>query len=778
MLLAQPLGEVAVTEHGQQAVRKAWRYMLPQPLTGLTPAAVAAAEAQLRSRTWHREAVWYSERADWLPPDYLDDTPLHHWCSAATLPLEAFHTSLKGLSVLGSAAAIVRKDVAHLTQPANMLLLGERLGAAIKTGQPVEIAECHPVWAGLRDPLLCEPPLHPRPTENHLLLESGGLPQLGDFDVVVAGGGTAGAAAAIAAARNGAKVLLLEAQHDLGGVGTIGAITCYYYGNREGFTAEVTAGLREMWGDNESFNPRVWPANHKSEWLRRELLAAGGTVWYQALVSGVTKANDRVGGVIVNTPWGRGVVRAGFVIDATGNADVAAAAGAECRVVSDYDLAIQGSGLPSRPFIPATHNTDYTFIDDSDLDDVTRAFVVARRRFSDHFEIAPLVDTRERRQIVGDVTVTTLAVYGGHTWSDAICLSRSNFDSHGFTVTPIFHALPPDRTPLDAWLPLRALQPKGLAGLLVTGLGISAERDVMPVLRMQADVQNQAYAAGLAATLALSHRSEVRRINIRELQRRLVACGILPQTTLLHSDTTTVPHAILRSAANGSLAIHAELAALLSDPEPSRLLLRQRFAIENDPELKLRAAQMLAIIGDTTAAALLIDKLNSSDWDEGWNYCGMHQFGRSASRLDDIIILLALSRVGQAKAAVLRKIGELGCDPALSHIRAVAIYCETFPDNDFAVALAAQLQQPELSNHAWTSLRAELANIPASTIDNTTRNEALRELYLARALYRCGDHEGLAAQRLSLYSHDIRGHFARHARMVLHNPPPHKQHQG
>jgi len=43
----------------------------------------------------------------------------------------------------------------------------------------------------------------------------------------------------------------------------------------------------------------------------------------------------------------------------------------------------------------------------------------------------------------------------------------------------------------------------------------------------------------------------------------------------------------------------------------------------------------------------------------------------------------------------------------------------------------------------------------------------LREIVLARALYRCGDWRGLGEQILSDYRQDIRGVFARHASAVL-----------
>jgi hypothetical protein len=43
----------------------------------------------------------------------------------------------------------------------------------------------------------------------------------------------------------------------------------------------------------------------------------------------------------------------------------------------------------------------------------------------------------------------------------------------------------------------------------------------------------------------------------------------------------------------------------------------------------------------------------------------------------------------------------------------------------------------------------------------------LREIVLARALYRCGDYEGLGKTILEEYKHDVRGLFARHAASVL-----------
>ena len=48
-----------------------------------------------------------------------------------------------------------------------------------------------------------------------------------ECDVLVCGGGFAGISAALAAARQGKKVMLLEKQYMLGGLGTAGLITIY-----------------------------------------------------------------------------------------------------------------------------------------------------------------------------------------------------------------------------------------------------------------------------------------------------------------------------------------------------------------------------------------------------------------------------------------------------------------------------------------------------------------------------------------------------------------------
>jgi hypothetical protein len=66
--------------------------------------------------------------------------------------------------------------------------------------------------------------------------------------------------------------------------------------------------------------------------------------------------------------------------------------------------------------------------------------------------------------------------------------------------------------------------------------------------------------------------------------------------------------------------------------------------------------------------------------------------------------------------------------------------------------------------HDIDDVQADLTDDPC---ENEVRNCALRELVLARALYRCGDCDGLGEEILRNYARDMRGHFVRHARAVL-----------
>ena len=68
-----------------------------------------------------------------------------------------------------------------------------------------------------------------------------------------------------------------------------------------------------------------------------------------------------------------------------------------------------------------------------------------------------------------------------------------------------------------------------------------------------------------------------------------------------------------------------------------------------------------------------------------------------------------------------------------------------------------------MSGHAMTGLEP----LYDKEMDRRRRLGPLREIVLARALYRCGDFQGIGERTLRQYLADVRGLFARHAAAVL-----------
>ncbi len=178
-------------------------------------------------------------------------------------------------------------------------------------------------------------------------------------------------------------------------------------------------------------------------------------------------------------------------------------------------------------------------------------------------------------------------------------------------------------------------------------------------------------------------------------------------------------------------------------------------------------AHILGILGDPSGAKTLAEAVAAREWDKGWKYTGMGQYGPSISPLDSLIIALGRTRKNIALAPILAKVSQLGPQHELSHHRAVAMALETLGDPAAAKPLAELLRKPDMAGHAWIDINAATSRIPASAVDTSIRECCLRELILARALYRCGDCDGLGEKILRQYAQDLRGHYARHALAIL-----------
>jgi hypothetical protein len=584
------------------------------------------------------------------------------------------------------------------------------------------------------------------------------LPVLASCDVVVVGGGTSGAPAGIGAARAGARTLVLECLHSLGGVGTLGAITSYYWGNRVGFSATVEGG-------------GSWGREQKAEWWRRTLREAGGEIWFGVLGCGAIVDGGRVRGVVVATSRGRGAILAKAVIDATGNADLAATAGAASITTDASDVALQGTGLPALRLGTNYTNTDWTIVDETDMVDVWRTFVSAKHKAGREFDLGKLIDTRERRRIVGDFTIGILDAINGRTYPDTVVECYSDFDTHGYTVDPYFTLEhPPAKKGFTVRIPYRAMLPRELDGIIVVGLGTSAHRDAVPLIRMQADLQNQGYAAGVAGAMAAREGKGTREIDVRALQRHLVQVGNLKETVLAEEDSYPVSGERIAEAVRGAGEGYAGVSVILAFPEKALPLLREAYRREADGGRRLAYAHILAVLGDPVGVGDLIAAVERMEGlDEGWRYTGMGQFGPNMSPLDRWIYALGRARDRRAVPAIIEKLKLLEPLDEFSHFRAMALALEMLGDPAATGPLVDLLEKPGLRGHATDDIREAIERARTHRSWNATepRSDAIRELLLGRVLFLCGDRDGLGRRILEEYRKDLRGHLSRHAAAVL-----------
>lgn len=392
------------------------------------------------------------------------------------------------------------------------------------------------------------------------------LPVVAECDVVVVGGGPGGIMAALAAARTGASTLLIERYGFVGGMATAGLMTSFNGFRNEhppdhvqtvrGIAQELVDRLLAAGGACActahghfgELQPGRCPyaVSFDPEILKRvalEMLCeAGVDIMLHTMFSDAPTEGRDVSAIVVESKSGRQAIQGRIYVDATGDGDLAARAGARYEKVEKTGQRMMSMTLMYRVTgIPEPSRDERRLwinglatrwgpgvgeVDGSDAADLTAAEIKARRALEEHlrklqrdFPDAKIVATattigvRETRRIVGLYTITEDDALTGCPQLDSIAVSsnpvpnyygkRRFFDHLGFEI------------------PYRSLVPADLDNVLLAGRCISACQPAFQSARSMAPNMAISQASGTAAAMCADAGYRPADLDVAALQRQL-----------------------------------------------------------------------------------------------------------------------------------------------------------------------------------------------------------------------------------------------------------------
>lgn len=404
-------------------------------------------------------------------------------------------------------------------------------------------------------------------------------------DVLVVGAGSAGCTAAIAAGRTGASTLIVDRFGFLGGTSTAVLDTFYAFYTPGTEPRKVVAGIpdevvgrlveRGMAFERPNTYGAGTGVTYDPETLKRvwdELVdEAGARTLLHGFAFAVTVEGGRVVEVQVAAKGGVRAIRPGVVVDASGDADICALAGAPFEApgddvqslstvfrVANVDVA-RAEAVPKQELWQlmrdardsgryaltrvegSVHRTPHEGVmmalmtrvrkvDATDADQLSAAEREGRRQAGEYFRFlrdcvpgyeravlvstSPAIGVRESRRIVGEHVLTADEILSATQFADQIARCGAPIEEHHAGDDTRWVYLEDGAT---YGIPYRTLQPQGLDNVLVAGRCFSASHEAHASARSMATCMAMGQAAGTAAALA----DEPKRLDSSALRTRL-----------------------------------------------------------------------------------------------------------------------------------------------------------------------------------------------------------------------------------------------------------------
>ena len=429
-------------------------------------------------------------------------------------------------------------------------------------------------------------------------------PVIAEADVVVLGGGPAGIAAATAAARTGASTILLERYGFLGGMGTAAMVTnfCGLHADINGSIQQIVHGVADdildrlarldglktphvIQGANglrtgaQAYDTAAYKLAADDV-----LTGAGVDLRFHVQAVGLVMDGPRIDAVLVESKSGRGAIRACAFLDCSGDADLAAWAGAPYALGGDdgflayptlmfrlgnvEDERAWNEGIPKMRELIADANASGHYvlprkagvvrsqphpgewranltqisrnggpINGADADDLAYAEVHGRRQVQEYFrflkdsvpgfeqayllETAPQIGIRETRRIKGRYQLDGSDVLECRDFDDSIGANGWPLETH--QAGDVKWEFVGGRGYHQ--IPFAATVPAGVDNLLVAGRCASTTQSGQASLRVSGPCFAMGQAVGTAAAMGLAGGVAPGDVPIRQLQAKLIEDG-------------------------------------------------------------------------------------------------------------------------------------------------------------------------------------------------------------------------------------------------------------
>ncbi len=406
------------------------------------------------------------------------------------------------------------------------------------------------------------------------------------YDVIVLGGGFAGIGAAIGAAREGARVLIIEKSNSFGGAASNCLVIPFmrYYTNIDGQRVDLSRGVfEEIVNELEkrgAIENRRFCEEDLKLILNRMVLKENIDILFHANIFDVKRENDKILSVSVATRGDTLTFEGNYFIDCTGDAQGAYLAGVPCRLGREQDGLCQPMTLCFRvanvdadkfnaskerfqkkykeyladgkfknprenilifntPIKNVIHFNTTRIVKKNPVDpfDITKAELEAREQVFEVYEFlkehadglensyismtASEIGVRESRMIEGEYTITGDDFRECKKFDDTIAIGNYDIDIHNPEGSGTYIYRFEDGQYYT--IPYRALIPKGVSNMLVAGRCISSDHTAQAAYRIMPIVCCMGESAGIAAAIANKNSIDVRDVDIKELQNKIVS---------------------------------------------------------------------------------------------------------------------------------------------------------------------------------------------------------------------------------------------------------------